>query len=90
MMQSNRISIEVPTEFQQLLESYQKYTGTEPQAYIQALIEKTAPTLQAIVESFEEAGGDGEVAMEIYGKKMAQSMLEQQTKQQQAMQQKTS
>ncbi|MFD1007978.1 MULTISPECIES: hypothetical protein [Oceanisphaera] len=60
-----------------LFAEYETLTRVTPEVYVQQLIEKTMPTLEAMVSALHEANGDEEVVMELFGKKMAESMLKQ-------------
>lgn len=72
------VDIRISDEAQALFSAYQGYTGATPQAYIEALVDKTLPTLKALVAALEEAGDDGDAVMELFGRKMAETMLAQQ------------
>jgi len=82
-MANNPVEIQLSDEAMALFKAYQGYTNTSPQAYIGAMVEKTLPTLQALVEAFEEAK-EPDAVMELFGKKMATAMLKQQEQQQAA------
>ena len=75
------IQIRLSEQAQPLFQAYQQFTGVTPESYIEALVDKTLPTLQALVEALQEAGEDSEAVMELFGRKMAESMLAQQEQQ---------
>lgn len=77
MADQQKLTITLSDEAKSLFDEYQRYTGTTPDAYIEALVDKTLPTLKALVDAFQEADGDGDAVMELFGRKMAESMLEQ-------------
>ncbi|WP_421870400.1 hypothetical protein [Motiliproteus sp.] len=83
MADNNNVTIALSDEAASLFSAYQQFTGTTPEQYIEAMVEKTLPTVKALVEAMHEADGDGEKVMEIYGRKMAEAMLEQQKQQEQ-------
>jgi hypothetical protein len=68
------IHVRVQDEVLQLLQRYQAHTGTAPADYVAALLEQTRPTLQAVVEAFDEAGGDAAEMARLFGSKMADIM----------------
>ncbi|OMH31750.1 hypothetical protein [Motiliproteus sp. MSK22-1] len=76
MSEKSTVEIQLSEEAQQLFDAYQRYTNTTPEAYIDALVVKTLPTLRAMVEAFDEAE-EPEAVMELFGKKMAAEMLRQ-------------
>jgi hypothetical protein len=75
MSDQQRVEIRLSEEAQSLFAVYQGYTGATPEDYIEALVAKTLPTLKALVEALEEAGEDGDAVMELFGRKMAETML---------------
>jgi hypothetical protein len=77
MSDQYKLTLTLSDEAKALLGAYQGYTGTTPEAYVETLVDKTLPTLKALVDAFEEADGDGDAVMELFGRKMAESMLEQ-------------
>ena len=78
MSDQSTVKIRLSDEAQALVSAYQGYTGTSPEEYIATLVDKTLPTLKALVESFEEAGSEDGAVMELFGRKMAETMLQQQ------------
>jgi hypothetical protein len=78
MSDQSTVEIRLSEEAQALFSAYQGYTGASPADYIEALVSKTLPTLKALVEALEEAGQDGDAVMELFGRKMAETMLQQQ------------
>ncbi|MEH6651771.1 MAG: hypothetical protein V7707_17260 [Motiliproteus sp.] len=84
MSDQSTVEVRLSDEALALFKAYQGYTGTSPGDYIGSLVDKTLPTLKALVESFEEVGQNGEEAvMELFGRKMAEAMLQQQEQQKQ-------
>lgn len=79
MATKSYVKVELVPETVELFDRYHKYTGTTPELYISQLVEKTLPTVQAMVDAMDEASNDPEGAdvMEIFGRKMAEAALEQ-------------
>ncbi|MBY4677169.1 hypothetical protein [Marinobacterium arenosum] len=79
MTENTRVEIELEQEAAELFARYQQITGTTAEQYIGELVVKTLPTLRAIVEAMEEAATseDPEKVMELFGRKMAQAMVQQ-------------
>ncbi len=74
------VKVELAAETVELFDRYHKYTGTTPEFYIAQLVEKTLPTVQAMVDAMDEASADPEAnldVMELFGKKMAEAALAQ-------------
>jgi len=74
------VKIELEPETVELFDRYHKFTGTTPEFYIQQLVEKTLPTVEAMVAAMEEASenpDDNIDVMELFGKKMAEAALAQ-------------
>ncbi|MCW8883766.1 MAG: hypothetical protein OQK12_00760 [Motiliproteus sp.] len=74
------VQIELQPEMVELFDQYHKYTGTTPELYITQLVEKTLPTVQAMVDAMDEAAAnpDKEIdVMEVFGRRMAEMALEQ-------------
>lgn len=82
MATNSHVKIELQASTVELFDRYHKYTGTTPEAYITQLVEKTLPTVQAMVDAMDEASENPEAnldVMELFGRKMAQAALEQKT-----------
>ncbi len=79
MATKSHVQIELQAETVELFDRYHKYTGTSPEAYITQLVEKTLPTVQAMVDAMDEASENPDQAdvMEIFGRKMAEAALAQ-------------
>lgn len=79
MATKSYVQVELAPETVELFDRYHKYTGTSPELYISQLVEKTLPTVQAMVDAMDEASKDpdGADVMEIFGRKMAEAALEQ-------------
>jgi len=79
MATKTQVQIELQPETLELFDRYHKYTGTSPELYITELVEKTLPTVQAMVDAMDEASANPEGAdvMEIFGRKMAEAALQQ-------------
>lgn len=75
----SHVQVELKAETVELFDRYHKFTGTTPEAYITELVEKTLPTVKAMVEAMEEASENPENAdvMELFGRKMAEAALAQ-------------
>lgn len=80
MATKSHVQIELEAETVKLFDRYHKHTGTTPEAYITQLVEKTLPTVQAMVDAIDEASESPEKnidVMELFGRKMAAASLEQ-------------
>ncbi len=77
MADQQNVTINLSDKALALFTEYQRFTGTSPEAYIEALVDKTLPTLNALVEAMHEASDDSDAVMELFGRKMAESMLQQ-------------
>lgn len=77
-MAAQTLTLELSPELATLFEQYEALTRVSTEQYVQQLVEKTQPTLEAMVAALQEAGDDEEAVMELFGKKMAESMLRQQ------------
>ena len=55
MATKSHVQIELQAETIKLFDRYHKHTGTTPEAYITQLVEKTLPTVQAMVDAIDEA-----------------------------------
>ena len=79
-MSTKTVQIELAAETLELFTRYQKYTGTTTEFYITQLVEKTLPTVKAMVEAMDEASENPDAnldVMEIFGRKMAAASMEQ-------------
>lgn len=77
-MCADKVTIQLDPELQALFQRYEAHTRISPQLYIGELLAKTRPTLQAVVEALDEAGGDSQALGRLFGNKMAQLMQAQQ------------
>lgn len=79
MATNSHVKVELQAETVELFDRYHKFTGTTPEVYITELVEKTLPTVKAMVEAMEEASASPESSdvMEIFGRKMAEAAMEQ-------------
>jgi hypothetical protein len=80
MATKSHVQIEIQAETVELFDRYHKHTGTTAEAYITELVEKTLPTVQAMVDAIDEAKESPEKnidVMELFGRKMATASLEQ-------------
>ncbi|ARD44870.1 hypothetical protein [Colwellia sp. PAMC 21821] len=80
MATNSHVQIELRAETVELFDRYHKHTGTTPETYITQLVEKTLPTVQAMVDAIDEASESPEKnidVMELFGRKMAAASLEQ-------------
>lgn len=68
------VKVELQPETVELFDRYHKYTGTSPEFYIQQLVEKTLPTVQAMDEASADPDANIDV-MEVFGRKMAEAAL---------------
>jgi hypothetical protein len=78
MSSKSRIEIEINQDTLALFDRYHKYTGTTPEQYISQLVEKTLPTIQAMVDAMDEASEqpDNKIdVMDLFARKMAESAL---------------
>lgn len=82
------VKIELSAEMVELFDRYHRYTATSPEAYIEELVDKTKPTLQAMVEAMDEASENPENSdvMAIFSEKMALAALAQKQSEQEALQ----
>ncbi|ATG72743.1 hypothetical protein CGX12_05725 [Zobellella denitrificans] len=78
MPKQQEVTIRLDEATSALFAEYQAYTRVSPEHYLQQLLEKTLPTLEAMVGALREAGEDEQAVMELFGKKMAESLLRQQ------------
>ncbi|MCC4263944.1 hypothetical protein LL240_05675 [Oceanimonas baumannii] len=80
-MTATSLTLELSPELAMLFEQYEALTRVSAEQYVQQLVEKTQPTLEAMVSALQEAGDDEAAVMELFGKKMAESVLRQQAAQ---------
>lgn len=76
-MTAETVTIRLSDETRQLFADYERYTRVDAQTYIGELVDKTVPTLRAMVEAFEECQDDTDAVMEVFGRKMGEMMLQQ-------------
>ncbi|MCK1792029.1 hypothetical protein [Pseudomonas violetae] len=76
-MSTDSLTIKLGPELLALFRRYEAHTQITPQFYIDELLAKTRPTLQAVVEALDEAAGNPEALAELFGRKMA-SLVQQQ------------
>lgn len=75
-----QVQVQLDEEALELFDKYHKFTGVSPEYYINQLVEKTLPTVKAMVEAMEEASANPDEnidVMEIFGRKMAENALQQ-------------
>ncbi|GAA3541496.1 hypothetical protein [Zobellella aerophila] len=77
MSEKTELTISLNADTARLFAEYEAFTRVTPEHYVQQLIEKTLPTLEAMVGALRDANGDEEAVMELFGKKMAESLLKQ-------------
>jgi len=79
MTSDSFVKVELTNEAVELFDRYHKYTGTSPEFYIGQLVEKTLPTVRAMVEAMDEASEKGEEVdvLELFGRKMAEAAMAQ-------------
>lgn len=78
MSSNSRVEVEINQDTLELFDRYHKYTGTTPEQYISQLVEKTLPTIQAMVDAMDEASEqpDNNIdVMDLFARKMAESAL---------------
>lgn len=73
-MSADTLTIKLDPELLALFRRYEAHTRITPEFYIDELLAKTRPTLQAVVEALDEAGGDSEALAQLFGRKMASLM----------------
>lgn len=76
-MAAARVEIKLSEQAAQLFADYERYTQVTPAVYINELVDKTLPTLQAMVAAFEECQDNPDAVMEVFGRKMGEMMLQQ-------------
>ncbi|UTW11152.1 hypothetical protein [Marinobacterium rhizophilum] len=85
-MAAASVEIKLSEQAAKLFADYERYTHVTPEVYINELVDKTLPTLQAMVAAFEECQDNPDAVMEVFGRKMGEMMLEQKQAQQAASQ----
>ncbi|MCO7564540.1 hypothetical protein NJI34_18810 [Pseudomonas sp. S 311-6] len=73
-MSADTLTITLDPELLALFSRYEKHTQVTAAYYIDELLAKTRPTLQAVVEALDEAAGDPEALARLFGNKMASLM----------------
>ncbi|MBA1202830.1 hypothetical protein G7009_13880 [Pseudomonas capeferrum] len=76
-MSNDTLTIKLDPQLLALFRRYEAHTQVTPQFYLDELLAKTRPTLQAIVEALDEAAGDPEALAQLFGRRMASLMQEQ-------------
>ncbi|MFI8479864.1 hypothetical protein ACIGCM_04750 [Pseudomonas sp. NPDC078700] len=71
-MSTDTLTLPINSQLLDLFKRYQAHTQVTPEQYIEALLAKTQPTLQAVVEALDESGGDSDVMARLFASKMAQ------------------
>ncbi|MEH6627749.1 MAG: hypothetical protein V7739_14990 [Motiliproteus sp.] len=80
MATKSYVKVELQPETVELFDRYHKYTGTTPEFYISQLVEKTLPTVQAMVDAMDKASAnpdDDLDVMDLFTRRMAEIALEQ-------------
>ena len=80
MATKTQVQIELQPETLKLFDRYHKYTGTSPEFYITELVEKTLPTVKAMVDAMDEASENPDAGidvMELFARNMAAAALAQ-------------
>lgn len=73
---SETLELNLSDDQLELLRRYHAHTGVSAQDYVIALLTQTRPTLEDVVEAFDEAGGDGEAVGRLFGSRMADVLRE--------------
>ncbi|CAE6895791.1 conserved protein of unknown function [Pseudomonas marincola] len=71
-MSNTTLTLALNSQLRDLFQRYEAHTQVTPEQYVEALLAKTLPTLQAVVEALDEAGGDSEAMAQLFASKMAQ------------------
>jgi len=74
-MVQETLELKLSPEARSLFDAYERHTRVTAEVYIGELVDKTLPTLRAMVEAFEECQDDPEAVMEVFGRKMGEVML---------------
>ncbi|MBM3108885.1 hypothetical protein IIE18_27575 [Pseudomonas sp. V1] len=73
-MSADTLTITLDPQLLELFRRYQAHTQVTPENYIDELLARTRPTLQAVVEALDEAAGDPEALAQLFGRRMANLM----------------
>ncbi|VVO39568.1 hypothetical protein [Pseudomonas fluorescens] len=76
-MSADTLTIKLDPELLALFRRYEAHTQITAQFYIDELLAKTRPTLQAVVEALDEAAGDPEALAQLFGRRLASLMQQQ-------------
>jgi len=76
-MSADTLTIKLDPELLALFRRYEAHMHITPEYYIDELLAKTRPTLQAVVEALDEAAGDPEALAKLFGRRMASLMQQQ-------------
>lgn len=71
LMVTETLTLPINSQLLDLFKRYQAHTQVTPEQYIEALLSKTQPTLQAVVEALDESGGDSDALAQLFASKMA-------------------
>ncbi|WP_236054535.1 hypothetical protein [Pseudomonas arcuscaelestis] len=74
LMSADTLTITLDPQLLELFRRYQAHTQVTPENYIDELLARTRPTLQAVVEALDEAAGDPEALAQLFGRRMANLM----------------
>ncbi|VVO44008.1 hypothetical protein [Pseudomonas fluorescens] len=76
-MSADTLTIKLDPQLLALFRRYEAHTQITAQFYIDELLAKTRPTLQAVVEALDEAAGDPEALAQLFGRRLASLMQQQ-------------
>ncbi|WP_339510970.1 hypothetical protein [Pseudomonas sp. RL_15y_Pfl2_60] len=71
-MSTDTLTLPINKQLLDLFKRYEAHTQVTPEQYIEALLAKTQPTLQAVVEALDESGGDSDALAQLFASKMQQ------------------
>lgn len=71
-MSTDTLTLPINKQLLDLFKRYEALTQVTPEQYIEALLAKTQPTLQAVVEALDESGGDSDALAQLFASKMRQ------------------
>ncbi|MEE1869213.1 hypothetical protein [Pseudomonas auratipiscis] len=74
LMSADTLTITLDPQLLELFRRYQAHTQVTPEYYVDELLARTRPTLQAVVEALDEAAGDPEALAQLFGRRMANLM----------------